>query len=292
VEIVIIGDPNGNNPYAPMRAFDYSPADPSKNPVDFDPTVSGKQGPHVDVMEIIYKEAIPYCTSSSSNSGHTYFDTSYQLPDGTIVAQWFWDTKGYTPTPVGPFGYRRPGIYPTPLHNYFSEGAYGSIAQGAKPGVFNCTFNSCDMVKTTRFSPMNLNDMDYTVAPAFTVDGSGNVVDYGTVEFNNLTFDAGTGAIEPFNAATVRGTGYTTDEVLRRTIVHEMGHALGFEHCPNNPSCVMYNWTEDWEPHGFGDVGSCQHSLNGTEDIRTKGGFYTNSSGQSVKIGIWNTRHY
>ena len=49
---------------------------------------------------------------------------------------------------------------------------------------------------------------------------------------------------------------YTKDDGLRRTIVHEMGHALMMgsdsDHC-SNPQCIMYeNFPQDWEPRDFG----------------------------------------
>ncbi len=91
-----------------------------------------------------------------------------------------------------------------------------------------------------------------------------------TAEFNQITFAADM----KITAVGARGTGFTREEVLRRTIVHEMGHALlaasENDHCAN-PDCIMYGNVVDWRPLDFGDVGACTHSPGGSKDIRAKG---------------------
>jgi len=80
---------------------------------------------------------------------------------------------------------------------------------------------------------------------------------------------------------------YTRDEVLRRTIVHEMGHVLmgggTEEHC-SNKNCIMFKYTIDWEPHDFGppcgkdENGNnqycCEHKPCGSLDIHAVGRVY------------------
>ena len=109
IEILVIGksccsDPN--NPgtcnyydaskqqchkYEPFDHFDY---DPSSDP----------NHPSCDILEITYVEAnadFPYCYNCIPNyQGHTFFSTS--------AKQWSWDTKGYTPSTQGPWGYKTP----------------------------------------------------------------------------------------------------------------------------------------------------------------------------------------
>ncbi len=81
---------------------------------------------------------------------------------------------------------------------------------------------------------------------------------------------------------------YTRDDVIRRTIVHEMGHALmtgsNSDHC-SNPQCIMYENTIDWEPHDFNNspckmdkngnsINCCNHRRGGSLDIRAIGRVY------------------
>ena len=86
---------------------------------------------------------------------------------------------------------------------------------------------------------------------------------------------------------TVKVRPYTKDDVLRRTIVHEIGHALmvgdNSDHC-FNPKCIMYSYTTDWEPRSFGppcgldENGDpfycCDHRPKGGRDIRALGAVY------------------
>ncbi|MFZ0449585.1 MAG: choice-of-anchor Q domain-containing protein, partial [Desulfatiglandaceae bacterium] len=221
IEIVVIGD--SNNLYAPMKSYDYDP--------------EGQNIP-CDILAVRYMGSATVCTYGSNNQGHTSFEK-----EGST---WYWDTKGYTPNETFSgsnhdlYKYYKSLIYPFPLHNYFTEGAYPGITVGETPVVLNCTYNDCDMADhippTLRLSPMNLNDSNYTIPPIFTKDTQGNITDYGTVEFNSLFFCKDTeshGAYQCSEESEIwnigsnpRGKGYTRKEVLRRTVVHEMGHAL------------------------------------------------------------------
>jgi hypothetical protein len=102
----------------------------------------------------------------------------------------------------------------------------------------------------------------------------------GTVEFNEITFDLQSMAI---NSVGQQGKEYLIDEVKKRTIVHEMGHALlgadNADHCAN-PQCIMYEYSYDWEiyclgssciPNGGQEAGECGHKPSGFQDIRAKG---------------------
>jgi len=197
-----------------------------------------------------------YCRFGPHNSGHTYFYS--------IGATWYWDTKGYTPNETdaqshwGKYRYFRPEIYPFPLDNYLTEGAYPSIAVEQTPiTTSGCGYDQCYDFEYS--SPMNWYKND----PVFGLPDE-------TVEFNEIVFDKDTMEIVYVGSM---GIEYDRDTVLRRTMVHEMGHALlggsNNDHCKDK-NCIMYESVADWELYDFGP-GNCVHKPGGALDIRAKG---------------------
>jgi alpha-tubulin suppressor-like RCC1 family protein len=223
-----------NSPYAPMRQFNYDPA-------------TDLNHPPCDILEFIYKRPDAYCTAGSQNFGHTFFSSN--------GLAWSWDTKGYTPSTAGIHGYKTPQIYPFPLDNYLNEGAYSSIAVGQLPGATLCTSATC-----SSRSPMNVNTTD-----------SVNGLPDGTVEFNPIAFDSAGKIISI--AEPLPSTGYDKNAILRRTIAHELIHALlaglDSDHCPD-PNCLMYSSMASWELQSIGP-GACVHRPGGSKDIRAYG---------------------
>jgi len=261
VEIVVIGPCHTiseNDKCHQYKKFDDFYYDPAKDPLH----------PPCDIMEIVYKmkfndeqEGI-HCADYSSHGGHTFFSEDGNTivnGDKKDTSTWTWDTKGYTRKGEEHHSYFVPLIFPFPLDNYLKEGAYKSIDVNIVPETTNCN-NSGG--KCMHNSPMNLNDNDpnppYTLRPD------------ETVEFNGICFDSN-GKITNKPA---RAKGYDRDTVLKRTIVHEMGHALlsadKEDHC-ENPMCIMYKGTLDWEMHDFGPCRKkycCEHGAGGAKDIR------------------------
>jgi hypothetical protein len=245
IEISVIGD--SGHPYSEMGRFTY---DPSLDP----------NHPPCDILEILYMPATSYCQYGDYNMGHTYFFTSSSSPT------WYWGTKGYVPhdetsAHYVKHGYFTPLLYPLSLETYFTEGAYPRIEVGGLPvETTNCGLMQC--YEYSHASPLNLNDGE--TGPPFTQRPD------QTVEFNAIVF----GTDKKIIAIGPKGGGYERDEVRRRTIVHEMGHALlgasENDHCAN-PQCIMYGYVVDWELHDFGGVGACTHSPGGSKDIRAKG---------------------
>ena len=259
IEIVVIGNENSNFPYEPMRHFTYDPAaDPNQ--------------PNCDILEIVYKDPrYPY--SDSPKQGHTY------LTSGTNIT-WSWDTKGYTPNSkttqlYKSYGYFTPQIFPLPLKNYFTEGAYlankGGINLSTKPETINCYTSPYCGPSDNNVSPMNLNQADsgppYLMHPDYTLDAQGNLTG-GTVEFNAITFDSTTGMITAIGS---KGKTYTPQTVIKRTIIHEIVHALlgasNSDHCAD-PNCIMYSGVKDWDVQDFGTA--CTHKSGGSYDIRNR----------------------
>jgi hypothetical protein len=227
-----------------MRNFGYDPATDTNHPP-------------CDILEIEYKGPKAFCSYGNHNYGHTYFYEAGQ--------SWYWDTKGYVPNNQTSAHYQvhhyfTPLIYPFPLDMYLSEGAYQQIAAGQTAvETSGCGLKQC--YDFEHCSPLNLSDGD--AAAPFTGGPD------GTVEFNAIVFRADK-SIELIGSQGIR---YDRDAVLRRTIVHEMGHALlaasENDHC-SDPECIMFYAVGDWELKRFGP-GNCTHQPGGSKDIRAKG---------------------
>jgi hypothetical protein len=136
-------------------------------------------------------------------------------------------------------GYFTPLIYPFPLDNYLNEGAYQQIAVGQQPlETSGCGSNQC----------YDTNN---------------------TVEFNQIVFNSDKQIIY----IGAQGIRYDRDTVMRRTLAHEMGHALlaasETDHC-TDLQCIMYHSVVDWELRDFGP-GNCVHKPGGSKDICARG---------------------
>lgn len=248
IEISVIGD--SNHPYAQMRNINYDPAADSSHPA-------------CDILELIYNETgsetdLP---TDSVNKGHTYFDGQ----------TWTWDTKGKTPnislnSYYLKYKYHKPYAYALPLDRYIAEGAYMKVDLNEQYiGTSGCGCTYC--YECNHCSPMNLNDGE--TAPPYDSPPD------GTVEMTPMVYDASNGLKAKITAIGTRGQGYNRNAVLKRTIVHEMGHAIlgasNGDHC-NEPNCILYHSTVGgWELLNFGGQ-ACTH-------------------GQSIPGGIHNTVH-
>jgi hypothetical protein len=266
IEVIVIGQPD--NPYKPMQKFLYNPGMDSNRPP-------------CSILEITLKKKrgssgwpiYPVTAEDAPHRGHIYFRPDCPIDESTSKSLWLWSTFGYASSAEKFFNYYRAYIYSYPLDRYFSEGVYESIAIGQKPVVMDCKKypHKCNML-----SPFNLNDNDPPPNPPYILKPD------DTVEFNDIEFDS-EGTIVRIGP---RGKPYTWNQVLARTAVHEMGHALlgsvQEDHC-RNPSCIMYPFIEDWDQRGFGSSGDieqkggtlqCKHGPGGSHDIRADGVVY------------------
>lgn len=270
IEVVVIGSNEheySKHKYSEFDKFDFNP----------------DNGLPCHILEIIYQKKINslgkgiYCTfpekkiNGKSVAGHTYF--VYGEP-----SSWSWDTLGITDWGSTHDGYWMPQIFPFPIDKYFQEGAYTQIKIGEEPkwtigAEVNQIESECSDGCT---SPMNLNDNDPAPDPPYYTGPPDQ-----TVEFNKVKY-VGDGKIEVFELGPgdPKPTKYKEDKVLRRVIAHEIGHALLGKglidesgHC-TNPSCIMFQYTLDWEEREFGGddgANTCEHSPGESFDIRQPG---------------------
>jgi hypothetical protein len=216
-------------------------------------------------MEVRYypPETGKYCTEGggcSRNFGHLYFDSSKQ--------RFQWDTKGFTPDFIEHHNYYEPIVYGYVQQNYFEEACFSELSKGQGPKYetaatwpsgYQCTEtaieNQCYQFRSEYSSPLNLGKVD---PPYGSPD---NWVEFKPVTFNAdkslACFDNNCALTHPL---AVSETQFDFDAVLRRTTMHEMGHALltakPADHCSND-GCILQGGVKDWTLHPFGTT--CGH---------------------------------
>ena len=290
IEVIVVG--SSDNPYNRMRKFDY---DPAKD--DIDPSPEIVKRPPCDIMEIVYRKTYDedsvgvVCKNCDDHlrKGRTWL-RGYNV-GGTRGYTWTWGTPGFTPSNKKIHGYFIPQIYPFPIVQYFKDGPYAKIHVAVKPETKRCdrpvSVEKCNQRSTNNLVNSNPHCSDIcSNNPSLNIPCIDN-----TVEFNAISlkpdgeieaFDIPVGVAENIDKDNTTGKPYTTNQVIARIVVHEMGHALlsanGLaDHC-SNPWCIMSGWTKDWEQRLFGSVWKgengevgvepCDHSPGGSKDIR------------------------
>ncbi|MEA3230920.1 MAG: hypothetical protein U9Q05_04085 [Thermodesulfobacteriota bacterium] len=270
-----------------------------------------------DIMEIVYAGANEYCDraachQSGTNAGQISFFHCETIVEREIkeVSLWTWDTLALVPNKERPHRYFRPEIYPIAFDNYFLQGPYLRLNKNSKPVVLMPVVLSGDLRcidspdSCMRFSPTNLYDADPSLPNPCLMAGPANrclSIETDTVEFTPYVFnkegmityapsdivfdDMVIGAELDKNTGIATVKPYRYNEVLRRIIVHEMGHALlridNRTHCGNS-ECIMCRYTANWEGLSFGTKkckpdekeyvsDCCEHNQGGLHDIRADG---------------------
>ena len=313
IEIVVIG--NSANDYEAFQEWDYDPAKPDSKflekvakldpPLPHDLLAAFNNLP-CDIMEIILAGENEFgtswvCPGAGSNEGHINFiSIGKSIVNNEIknVSVWTFDTLAFAFNQERPHRYFSPEIYSLPFKKYFFQGPYPELIDNSEPEVLNCKLSNTGC---KQLSPMNLYDDDPSPNPPFTVKNIVHSKDKDTVEFApyvfnkegvivyappEIIFDKTVIGIEvDENSKIAKVKPYTYEDVLRRIIVHEMGHALlridNSLHC-GNLKCIMCRYPLNWEKLFFGtrrcqpnekEYASlcCEHDKGGSQDIRADG---------------------
>jgi hypothetical protein len=222
-----------------------------------DYTSNGLGSKNIHVLNITNETAKSYGSGSSTADSYAYISRLKDAQNNIIPRAWKWATKGYSLTGSSSL-YGSPTTYQKALNFYFTN----------KPYVDGQTWNGTSWVnKDGKLNPLNLvedkNDngtfntgedfsagttggMDgdvYKTPVSFTQDLSPFDIDKnGEVELPV--------ASDPYSID--RDFEYKKKHVLKHTITHEMGHAVGVPSShTTDSSCTMYqysnNWSRDWK---------------------------------------------
>jgi hypothetical protein len=212
--------------YDKLWNLDYDPKTDTQGPVDPSDPSKHLTGPQpIDIVDIYYNDpADPNgITSGTANKGHTFFHSTNKL--------WYWDIPAHATSTLSYLdtGYLTAYLYPFTIDRYFTEGQYDSIALNATKQI---TGNTCyGIVCDKQVSPFNYDKYNETPPSG--------------VEHNLIVFDA-SGAVTADPVLST--TQWSQQQVILRTLAHEIGHALSGSTIPENDHCedklcIMYPFT-------------------------------------------------
>jgi hypothetical protein len=181
---------------------------------------------------------------------------------------WYWDTKGWSNIGIDGLYGSGTRTYETPLRFYFSDRPYwdgctldmtgtncmpGSIPSGVLEPRGDVEDENDDGElggqEDKRISINGVLDGDHAVKKEDPEDPNQEVWVY---DQQLTTFDIDNDGYVELPVETivpVTGIEYTRNQVLKHTITHEIGHAIGMHHSTTG-SDLMYEWTTSWDKDG------------------------------------------
>jgi Tol biopolymer transport system component len=180
----------------------------------------------------------------------------YPFTDGHLnkrgVRDWSWDTKGDT-APLGTATlYGSSTTYQLSLNYYFEDRPYKDGTAGGLAGQL-------DPISSTSVKDKNDNSTDDKVSNKYESTGTntanatlftGDMVVLGAYDKALSAFDINNNGLVELPIAGDPGSintafEYSRAHVLKHTITHELGHAVGIPH-NQDTTCLMYEFSNDW----------------------------------------------
>jgi hypothetical protein len=214
-----------------------------------------KPVPHINVLIIRHDPTGTF----ASPDGHIRFvsasQPSQQNPLGTRY--WRWATKGYAWCQTTANQSSMYGLAVTlekPLDSYFNDKPYLD-RQTWSNGVWGTADIRLNPLSLVEDQTDQLDPIDGVMGdgPDGDWDGDRRITTFTTSNGDLSPFDIdGDGLVElplatdPYN---ITSQEYDLSHVLKHTITHEMAHALAGPSHTNDPLCVMYRYSNNWDRH-------------------------------------------
>jgi len=199
---------------------------------------------------------------------------NYGAADGHIdkrgVRDWTWDVKGFSAIgnniDYGAFTL----TYKEATDNYFNDKPYieaGGSATALDANIHNSSGGSVQDINDNGINNVDAALLDWEAgSESAPLDGDrlmlpiGYTHTYSALDINNngmveLPLVADPNDIPEENES-------TKAQVLKHTITHEMGHAVGMTH-NSNSDCLMYEYSQNWRrDHNFSDFAKGQMRIH------------------------------
>jgi hypothetical protein len=192
----------------------------------------------------------------------------YPFTDGFInkraVRDWTWDTKGSSNLGDATVYGSLTTTYQIALDHYFGDKPYMDRT-GINPPPGN---QILDLISSATVEDKNDNAIKDTKEDKNSngaLDGDIVVLNAYDKQFTIFNIDNSDTVELPVvssAASIISAYEYKKMQVLKHTITHEMGHAVGMIH-NSNASCVMYEYSNDWSRDGtFSDTAKAQMQIH------------------------------
>jgi hypothetical protein len=193
----------------------------------------------------------------NNNLVNTYLNASAHIAQAGIRS-WQWSTKGYSGIGTA-YAYGASTTYQLALDCYFSDKPYkdGLTWDNTKASwtaAADSKLNPISNVEDKTDNGINDRSGSSYETGCSTCPFKSDVLVPGSYNQTVTTFDINNNGVvelpvssDPNNINTTYE--YTKAQVLKHTITHEMGHAVGMLH-NSDSTCVMYQYSNNWSRDG------------------------------------------